>query len=100
MLEAALTAGFVLVFLAGFYTGLWVQRHSYVDREVPKIITTEKLVEVEKPVVIQVPTPARSNGGGNLAIMGGNGPKSSVIDPGKRAEADRQFDLLNQMPEV
>lgn len=99
MLEAVLIATGLLLFLAGFYTGVWIQRHSYTDREVAKIVVTEKLVEVEKPVVIQVPRATAPSGGG-LAIMTGGRNKSNVLDPAQRAEAEKQFDLLSQMPEA
>jgi hypothetical protein len=99
MIEAAALAAGILLFLAGLYTGIWIQRHSYTDREVAKLIPTEKIVEVEKPVIVQVPMPTKP-AGPNLAIMGSNGAKTSVLDPVRKAESDRQFDLLNNMPEL
>jgi hypothetical protein len=99
MIEAAALAAGILLFLTGFYTGLWVQRHSYTDREVAKLIPTEKVVEVEKAVIVQVPTPPRP-GNASLAIMNNGNPKTNVLDPATRAEADRMTDLLTQMPEL
>lgn len=99
MIEALLLAAGVLLFLAGFYTGVWIQRHSYTDREVPKIITTEKLVEVEKPIVIQVPRPPAPSSGG-LPIMGTGSRKNNVLNPEEKDAADRMSDLLGGMPEI
>jgi hypothetical protein len=101
MIEAALVAGGILIFIAGFYTGLYIARHSYVDREVAKIVTTEKLVEVEKPVVIQVPRPepAKRPSGGGLPIMGSSN-KNDVLNPAQRQEAEKMTDLLSQLPEA
>jgi hypothetical protein len=99
MIEAAALAAGILLFLTGFYTGLWVQRHSYTDREVPKLIPTERVVEVEKPVIVQVPVQPKP-GGASLAIMNNGNPKTNVLNPNQKAEADRMSDLLTQMPEL
>lgn len=100
MSETILLVIGILLFIAGFYTGVWIQRHSYHIREVPKLITTEKIVEVEKPIVIQVPRSAPSQGA-QLAIMNNRGgPKGNVLDPIKQAESERMTDLISQMPEV
>lgn len=100
MSEAALLVAGILLFITGFYTGVWIARHSYVDREVPKMITTEKLVTVEKPVVIQVPQAHKPNGA-SLPVMGGT-PRigTQVLDPIARDEAQRQMDIIGQLPEV
>jgi hypothetical protein len=87
------------LFLAGVYTGIWIQRHSWHDREVPKIVTTEKVVEVEKPVVVQVPTPVKGGNGGALPIMGTD-VRSLIADPNQRAEYEKVTQLLSQQPEV
>lgn len=94
-----LTAGIVL-FLAGIYTGIWIQRHSYTEREVAKLIPTDKVVEIEKPVIVQVPVAQRpSNGGGSLAVMG-TGNKNDILTPGQRQESEKMTDLLSQLPEA
>lgn len=97
--ETAIVIGAIATFLVGFYTGLYIARHSYVDREVPKIIERDRVVEVEKPVVIQIPRQAAPQPAG-LAVMGTSGQKGHVLDPKQQAEADRMSDLLNQMPEA
>lgn len=98
MVEIVLLFAAVVLFLAGFYTGLWVQRHSYVDREVPKIIETQRVIEKEKPVVIQVPRPAPANGG-SLPIMG-SGANKNVLTPQQQSEAQHMQELLGGMPEI
>ena len=92
----AIAAGYLL-FLAGFYTGVWIQRHSYTDREVPKIVTTEKVVVHQVPQIIQVPI-ARPKEGPSTPLMGTN--KSVIADPTQRAEVEKMEGLLSQLPEV
>lgn len=86
------------LFVAGIYTGIWIMRHNTV--EVPKIITTEKVVEHEVPKIIQVPVPAppRPRQGPALPIM--EGKRSVVADPVEKAEAEQIMSLLGGMPEV
>jgi len=92
----AIAAG-CLLFLAGFYTGVWIQRHSYQDREVPKIVISEKVVVHEVPKVIEVPS-ARPRQGPSTPLMGTN--KHVIIDPTEREEAEKMTGLINQLPEV
>lgn len=94
MASLFLAAGITL-FLLGFYTGIWVQRHSreVVEREVPKIITTEKVVEIKVPELIQIPT--REAGG--MAVIGQN---KEVLDKQAAQEARRMQQLINEMAEV
>lgn len=102
MITAILTVSSIVcivLFLAGFYTGIWVQRHSreVIEREVAKIVTTEKVVEVEKPVVIQVPA-QRPPQTAAFATMGS--PNRSVIaDPQERAQMEHIQQLANMSPE-
>lgn len=98
MIEAFAVVLGILLFIAGFYTGLWVQRHSTttIERDVPQIITTEKVVEHEKPVVIQVPMPAPPREGGPVLI----GARQPLSGP-DYAEAQRQQELIRTTnPEV
>lgn len=93
-----LTAGLVSLFILGFYTGLWIARHSYRTVEVPKIVTTEKVVEVEKAVIVQVPKPVPTNTG-SLAVMGAT-PRTDVLRPEERREAEHMNDLISGLPEL
>ncbi len=98
MIEMLLLLVGIALFLGGIYTGIWIQRHSYNDREVPKIITTERLVEVEKPIVVQVPRPAAGSSGGALPIMGIKA-KHDVLNPSERAGAEHMAGLISDLPE-
>lgn len=98
MIVLAILVG-ILLFLTGFYTGLWVQRHNreVVVHEVPKIVETEKVVEVEVPKLIEVPMPAKKQGPA-LVITGQQ--QKNVLDPTSQAESQRMNDLLSGMPEM
>ncbi len=87
----------IALFLIGIYTGIWIQRHSYTDREVPKIVETQVVVPVEKPIVVQVPRP-HGNGGGALPIMGMKA-KHDVLNPSERAGAEHMAGLISDLPE-
>lgn len=88
--------GGLTLFLGGFYSGIWVQRNSreVIEREVPKIITTEKVAFAEVPHVVQVPTPAQPKQptGGPVAI--GQQP-TNVLSPERAAEARRMTEVMN-----
>lgn len=97
MNSALLVIGGIGLFIAGLYTGLWIQRHSYTDREVERLIPTDRLVEVEKPVIIQVPQGAPKQGP-QLAVMG-SGSKTDILTPNQRQEAEKMTSLLDQLAE-
>lgn len=101
ILSIILAACGVALFLAGFYTGVWIQRHSreVITREVEKLISTDRVVEVEKPIVVQVPVPMKQKDGGSL-VWSKPANKSIITDPKKRAEAEGITSLLNSLPEV
>lgn len=84
----------VALFIAGVFTGIWIKEHAHevVEREVPKIITTEKAVPIEVPKYI--PTAPREDGG--TAVIG-----SIVKNESKNAEAEaaKIRSLINQFPE-
>ncbi len=98
MIEILLLLVGIVLFLAGIYTGIWIQRHSYTDREVPKVVETQVVVPVEKPIVVQVPRPASGNGGGALPIMGLKA-KHDVLNPSERAGAEHMAGLISDLPE-
>lgn len=92
----AILAG-CLLFLGGFYTGIWVWRRSERQVEVPKVVTTEKVVVHEKPVVLQVPM-GRPKQGPSTPVMGSN--KSVIVDPVERAEAEKMEQLVGGLAEI
>lgn len=93
----AVFAGIVL-FLAGFYTGIWIQRHSreVIEREVEKIVPTEKVAFVEVPKVVQVPVVQREAGG--MAVIGQD--RGKQIFSKEEMEANRRMAELSNDPEL
>jgi hypothetical protein len=94
----------VVTFLLGFYTGRHDARtnREVIEREVAKIVPTERIVEVEKAVIVQVPVFAeqpKQPSGASLPIMGSN-RRNIITDPNERAAADGMASLLSQLPEA
>lgn len=90
--------GGCLLFLGGFYTGVWIQRNSYQDREVPKVVTTEKVVVHNVPEYIQVPA-VRPPQPASLPVMGSK-RNHVIVDPTEREATQRVGELLDQLPEM
>lgn len=97
IITLAIAAGCVL-FLAGFYTGIWIQRHSITTVEVPKIVETEKVVPYEVPRLIEVPMPQQKKGP-SLAVIGQNQGTRDVLTPAQKDENQRMQSLLGGNPE-
>lgn len=60
------------LFVSGVGTGIFLTRKSreVITREVPRIVETERVVEHEKPVIVQIPAPQTTQGG--PVKLGGN----------------------------
>ncbi len=95
----------IALYLLGFWAGAMLTRatREIVEREVPRVVTTEKVVEVEKPVLVQVPVaPARppvSGNGGSLPIMG-TGTRNIIADPNQREQLEHIQGLISTTPEA
>lgn len=97
----SIAAGITL-WLAGFWAGSMLTRamRETVTREVPKIITTEKVVEIEKPVIVQMPVnkPVPAATGPSLPVMGST--RHVIADPVERETMARIQQLTNGTPEA
>lgn len=94
---AIATAYGIALFWVGFYWGVKMTRalRETVRVEVPKVVTTEKLVEIEKPVFVQTPPtpkPANAGNGPALPIMRG---RNVIADPNERQQLQHISELMS-----
>lgn len=92
----------IALWLAGFWAGSMLTRalREVIHRDVPQLITTEKIVEVEKPVIIQMPAVPQKAAvtGPSLPVMGGN--RHVIASPNEREQIERIQQLTGQIPEA
>lgn len=95
------TAYGIALFWVGFFWGIKMTRtlREVVTHEVPQIITTEKVVEIEKPVLVHAPMSKPVNGGNGPALPVMRG-KSIIADPNERAQLEGIRDLMSIEPEA
>lgn len=90
------------MYFAGFWAGSKLTRalREVEIHEVPQIVTTEHIVEVEKPVVVQIPAATvQRTTGPSLPVMGINN-RNVVTNPAERAQMERMQDLMGLSPEA
>jgi hypothetical protein len=95
----------IALWLAGFWAGSMLTRsmREVITRDVPQIITTEKVVEIEKPVIVQMPAtvqkqPPRATTGPSLPVMGAT--RHVIADPAERQQMERIQQLTGNTPEA
>lgn len=97
------TAYGISLFWVGFYWGIRMTRtlRETVVHEVPKIVTTERVVEIEKPVLVQpnmtINKPTNGGSGPALPVMRGH---SVIADPTERAQLEHMQELMSTEPEA
>lgn len=97
-----------LLFIAGIYTGIWIQRHSreVIEREVPRVVVSEKVIvqpapmpapPAPAPYIPPAPKPAPQLPSGGPVTIGAIKPVNSQL----HAEEDRMRNLIRETnPEV